>query len=159
MVKNCGKMEQKVFLSFIILLPRALQEAVSTLKEKANILEQELEQQREQHRIRVWKTQPLPGNYLLKTFLLLQESNLEEEMGVLRAQLLDGQRASAAENVQLIQLHKDCNLKEAQLKTVRAQLEGLEEQVTKLRIDCERAQADARYDNYQMCDFDFGEFN
>ncbi len=56
------KLNKRFFLSFIILLLRALQEAVSTLKEKANILEQELEQQREQHRIRVCKTQPFPIN-------------------------------------------------------------------------------------------------
>ncbi len=63
---------------------------------------------------------------------------------MLRGQLLDGQRQTATENVQLIQLHKDCNLKEAQLKTARAQVEGLEEQLTSLRRDCEKAQADAR---------------
>ena len=51
----------------------------------------------------------------------------------MKAQVLDGQRHAATENIQLIQLHKSNNLLTAQNKTMAAQLEGLEEQCQKLK--------------------------
>ena len=79
-----------------------LEENERTLREQINIFEQELEQQRERHKIK--------------------ESNFEEEIQILKAQVLDGQRHTATENIQLIQLHKDNNLKGSQLQTVKAQV-------------------------------------
>ena len=65
---------------------RLLEDSINTLKEQINIFEQELAQIKEQHKIK--------------------ESNSEEEIQLLKAQLLDGQRHTAEENIQLIQLHK-----------------------------------------------------
>ena len=103
---------------------RMLEENLTALKEQINIFEQEIEQQREQHKIK--------------------ESNYEEEIQILKAQVLDGQRHTATENIQLIQLHKDNNLKSSQVQTLKAQVEGLEEQVSKLKSECEIAQRDSK---------------
>ena len=69
---------------------------------KINIFGQENEQLREEQRIR--------------------ESNHEEEIQMLKAQILDGQRHTATENIQLIQLHKENNHKSAQISTLKAQV-------------------------------------
>ena len=79
-----------------------LEENCNTLKEQVNIFGQEAEQLREEHRIR--------------------EANHEEEVQLLKNQILEGQRHTATENIQLIQLHKENNHKGGQINTLRAQV-------------------------------------
>ena len=79
-----------------------LEENCSTLKEQVNIFGQEAEQLREEQRIR--------------------EANHEEEVQLLKNQVLEGQRHTATENIQLIQLHKENNHKGGQINTLRAQV-------------------------------------
>ena len=81
---------------------RMLEENCSTLKEQVNIFGQEAEQLREEQRIR--------------------EANHEEEVQLLKNQVLEGQRHTATENIQLIQLHKENNHKGGQINTLRAQV-------------------------------------
>jgi chromosome segregation ATPase len=91
---------------------------------QVNLIGQENEQLREEQRIR--------------------DLNHEEEVAVLKNQILDAQRHTATENIQLIQLHKENNHKTGQISTLRAQLEGLEEQARQLRVEGESAQRDAK---------------
>ena len=79
-----------------------LEENCNTLKEQVNIFGQEAEQLREEQRIR--------------------EANHEEEVQLLKNQILEGQRHTATENIQLIQLHKENNHKGGQINTLRAQV-------------------------------------
>lgn len=88
------------------------------------MFEQEVEQMKEQNKIK--------------------EANYEEEIQILKAQVLDGQRHTASENIQLIQLHKDNNIKTAQCQTLKAQVEGMEEQLKSLKKECELAQMEAK---------------
>ena len=61
---------------------RMLEEAVTTLKEQVNIYEQEVDQIKEQARIK--------------------ESNCEEEISILKTQLSQSQKQTVTENIELI---------------------------------------------------------
>ncbi|TRY74599.1 hypothetical protein TCAL_00595 [Tigriopus californicus] len=109
---------------------RMLEETIVALKEQVNLYEQETEQVKEQLRIK--------------------ESSYEEEIQILKGQLLDGQRHTATENIQLIQLHKENNLKTAQVQSLKAQVQGLEESLGKLKVDCEQAQSELKDVSQQL---------
>ena len=64
----------------------------------------------------------------------IRESGLEEEVQVLKGQVLDGQRHTATENIQLIQLHKENNLKAGKVSSLQAQVEGLEEELKRTKV-------------------------
>ena len=63
---------------------RMLEEAVTTLKEQVNIYEQEVDQIKEQSRIK--------------------EANFEEEISILKTQLSQAQKQTVTENIEMIRL-------------------------------------------------------
>ncbi len=69
---------------------------------------------------------------------------------MLRSQLLDGQRQTATENVTIITLHKEANVREAKLKTATAEVEALRAQSQHLEREANRARDDARDLTHQL---------
>ena len=81
---------------------------------KVNIFEQEVEQIREQSKIK--------------------ESNFEEEIAILKEQVKDRECQTVTENIELIRLQQDKKTKAGQITTLKSQLQGLEENLNKLKV-------------------------
>ena len=79
-----------------------------------NIFEQEVEQIREQSKIK--------------------ESNFEEEIAILKEQVKDRECQTVTENIELIRLQQDKKTKAGQITTLKSQLQGLEENLNKLKV-------------------------
>ena len=92
-----------------------LEETVATLKEQLNIFEQEVEQIREQAKIK--------------------EANYEEEIGILKEQVKDREAQTVTENIELIRLQQEKKSRTSQIATLKAQLQGLESTVSKLKTE------------------------
>ena len=86
---------------------RMLEEAVTTLKEQVNIYEQEVDQIKEQSRIK--------------------EANFEEEISILKTQLSQAQKQTVTENIELIRLQRENKIRTAENQSLKAQVQGLEE--------------------------------
>ena len=97
---------------------RMLEESVTMLKEQVNMFELEVEQIQEQAKIK--------------------ESNFEEEIGMLKDQLKERNYQDVAENIELIRLQQDKKAKMTQLSTMKAQIQGFEEQVHKLKSEADK---------------------
>ena len=93
---------------------RMLEEAVTTLKEQVNIYEQEVDQIKEQARIK--------------------ESNCEEEISILKTQLSQSQKQTVTENIELIRLQRENKIRTAENQSLKAQVEGLEEDLHKVQM-------------------------
>ena len=93
---------------------RMLEDAVNTLKEQVNIYEQEVDQIKEQGRIR--------------------ESNFEEEISILKTQLSQNQKQTVTENIEIIRLQRENKLRVAENKSLKAQMQGLEENLHRIKI-------------------------
>ena len=81
---------------------------------QVNIFEQEVEQIREQSKIK--------------------ESNFEEEIAILKEQVKDRECQTVTENIELIRLQQDKKTKSGQITTLKCQIQGLEENVNKLKV-------------------------
>ena len=81
---------------------------------KVNIFEQEVEQIREQSKIK--------------------ESNFDEEIAILKEQVKDRECQTVTENIELIRLQQDKKTKAGQITTLKSQLQGLEENLNKLKV-------------------------
>ena len=81
---------------------------------KVNIFEQEVEQIREQSKIK--------------------EANFEEEITILKEQVKDRECQTVTENIELIRLQQDKKNKTGQITTLKSQLQGLEENLNKLKV-------------------------
>ena len=79
-----------------------------------NIFEQEVEQIREQSKIK--------------------ESNFEEEIAILKEQVKDRECQTVTENIELIRLQQDKKTKAGQITALKSQLQGLEENLNKLKV-------------------------
>ena len=79
-----------------------------------NIFEQEVEQIREQSKIK--------------------EANFEEEIAILKEQVKDRECQTVTENIELIRLQQDKKNKTGQITTLKSQLQGLEENLNKLKV-------------------------
>ena len=79
-----------------------------------NIFEQEVEQIREQSKIK--------------------ESNFEEEIAILKEQVKDRECQTVTENIELIRLQQDKKTKTGQITTLKSQLQGAEETLSKLKV-------------------------
>ena len=81
---------------------------------QVNIFEQEVEQIREQSKIK--------------------ESNFEEEIAILKEQVKDRECQTVTENIELIRLQQDKKTKTGQITTLKSQLQGAEETLSKLKV-------------------------
>ena len=81
---------------------------------QVNIFEQEVEQIREQSKIK--------------------ESNFEEEIAILKEQVKDRECQTVTENIEMIRLQQDKKNKTGQITTLKSQLQGLEETFSKLKV-------------------------
>ena len=81
---------------------------------QVNIFEQEVEQIREQSKIK--------------------EANFEEEIAILKEQVKDRECQTVTENIELIRLQQDKKNKAGQITTLKSQLQGLEENLNKLKV-------------------------
>ena len=81
---------------------------------QVNIFEQEVEQIREQSKIK--------------------EANFEEEISILKEQVKDRECQTVTENIELIRLQQDKKTKTGQITTLKSQLQGVEETLTKLKV-------------------------
>ena len=97
---------------------RMLEESVNMLKEQLNMMELEVEQSHEQAKIK--------------------EANYEEELSILKDQLKERSYQDVAENIELIRLQQDKKSRTTQMTTLKAQIQGLEEQMAKLKCDLEK---------------------
>lgn len=97
---------------------RLLEESVNMLKEQLNMMELEVEQTHEQAKIK--------------------EANYEEEVTILKDQLKERSYQDVAENIELIRLQQDKKSRTTQLTTLKAQIQGFEEQVSKLKLELEK---------------------
>ena len=82
---------------------------------QVNIFEQEVEQIREQSKIK--------------------ESNFEEEIAILKEQVKDRECQTVTENIELIRLQQDKKTKAGQITTLKCQIQGLEENANKLKVN------------------------
>ena len=84
---------------------RMLEEAVTTLKEQVNIYEQEVDQIKEQSRIK--------------------EANFEEEISILKTQLSQAQKQTVTENIELIRVQRENKIRSAENQSLKAQVRKL----------------------------------
>ena len=102
---------------------RMLDDAVNTLKEQVNIYEQEVDQIKEQSRIK--------------------ESNFEEEISILKTQLSQNQKQTVSENIEMIRLQRENKLRAAENQSFRAQVQGLEDNLHKIKIQEDTARRES----------------
>ena len=102
---------------------RMLDDAVNTLKEQVNIYEQEVDQIKEQSRIK--------------------ESNFEEEISILKTQLSQNQKQTVSENIEMIRLQRENKLRAAENQSLRAQVQGLEDNLHKIKIQEDTARRES----------------
>lgn len=63
---------------------------------------------------------------------------------MLKSQISESQRHNVSENIELIRLQRENKQNHAQLQSLRAQVQGLEEQLNKVKVDEETARREAR---------------
>ena len=102
---------------------RMLDDAVNTLKEQVNIYEQEVDQIKEQSRIK--------------------ESNFEEEISILKTQLSQNQKQTVSENIEIIRLQRENKLRSAENQSLKAQVQGLEDNLHKIKIQEDTARRES----------------
>ena len=102
---------------------RMLEDAVTTLKEQINIYEQEVDQIKEQGRIK--------------------ESNFEEEISILKTQLSQSQKQTVTENIELIRIQRENKIRSAENQSLKAQVQGLEENLHKIKMQEDTAKREA----------------
>ena len=102
---------------------RMLEDAVNTLKEQVNIYEQEVDQIKEQGRIK--------------------ESNFEEEISILKTQLSQNQKQTVTENIEMIRLQRENKVRAAENQSLKAQMQGLEENIHRVKIQEDTARRES----------------
>ena len=65
----------------------------------------------------------------------IKESNFEEEIAILKEQVKDRECQTVTENIELIRLQQDKKTKAGQITTLKCQIQGLEENVNKLKVN------------------------
>ena len=78
-----------------------MEDAISTLKEQVNIYEQEVEQIKEQTRIK--------------------ESNFEEEISILKNQLSHHQKQTVTENIEIIRVQRENKIRTAENQSLKVE--------------------------------------
>jgi len=102
---------------------RMLEDAVTTLKEQVNIYEQEVDQIKEQSRIK--------------------ESNYEEEISILKTQVSHGHQQTVTENIEIIRLQRENKIRGAENQSLKAQVQGLDENLHKVKVQDETSKREA----------------